>query len=85
MLFIVYISQIQAKDDVLPLNMPRSLTLCPQQLQLNRIIASYSHDDKENNYELRIKKVGEIRRIRVISKYRPQVQTTVTLRQLQKV
>jgi len=54
-LFTVYISQIQAKDDVLPLNTPRSLTACPQQLQLNHIIASYSHDDKDNNYELRIK------------------------------
>jgi len=54
-LFIVYISQIQAKDDVLALNIPRSLTACPQQLELNHIIASYSHVDKDNNYELRIK------------------------------
>jgi len=55
-LFIVYISQIQAKDDVLTLNIPRSLIACPQQLELNYIIASYSHVDKDNNnYELRIK------------------------------
>jgi len=54
-LFIVYSSQIQAKDDVLTLNMPWSLTACPQQLELNHIIASYSHVDKDNNYELRIK------------------------------
>ena len=37
------------------LNIPRSLTACPQQLGLNHIIASYSHDDKDNNYEVRIK------------------------------
>ena len=54
-LFIVYMSQIQAKDDVLALNIPRSLTACPQQLELNHIIGSYSHDDKDNNYEFRIK------------------------------
>jgi len=65
-LFIVYISQIQAKDDVLTLNIPRSLTACPQKLELNHIIASYSHDDKDNNYELHIK-VREKWRMRVIS------------------
>ena len=53
-LFIVYISQIQAKDDVLAVNVPRSLSACPQQLELNHIIASYSHVDKVNNYGLRI-------------------------------
>jgi len=58
-LFIVYISQIQAKDDVLTLSIPRSLTVCPQQLELNHIIASYSHVDKDNNYELRIKVRGK--------------------------
>jgi len=65
-LFIVYISQIQAKDDVLTLNIPRSLTACTPKLELNHIIASYSHDDKDNNYELRIK-VREKWRMRVIS------------------
>ena len=54
-LYIVYISQIQEKVDVLTLNIPRSLTACPPKLELNHIIASYSHDDKDNNYELRIK------------------------------
>jgi len=57
-LFIVYISRIQAKNDVLTLNIPRSVTACPQQLELSHIIASYSHVDKDNNYELR-KKVRE--------------------------
>jgi len=54
-LFIVYISQIQAKDVVLTVNIPRSLSACPQQLELNHIFASYSHVDKDNNYELRTK------------------------------
>jgi len=54
-LFIVYMSQIQAKDDLLTLNIPQSLTACPQQLELNHIVASYSHDNKDNNYEFRIK------------------------------
>ena len=54
-LFIVYISHIQSKDDVLTVNIPRSVTACPQQLELNHIIASYSHVDKDNNYELPIK------------------------------
>jgi len=49
MFFIVYISQIQSKDDVVTRSIPLSLTVCPQQLELNHIIASYSHDDKENN------------------------------------
>jgi len=39
----------------LTLNIPRSLTACPQRLELNPIIAAYSRDDKDNNYELRIK------------------------------
>ena len=54
-LFIVYMSQIQAKGAVLTLNIDWSLVACPQQLELNHIIASYSHDDKDNNYEFRIK------------------------------
>jgi len=41
-LFIVYISQIQAKDDVLTLNIPRSLTACPQKLELNHIIIFFN-------------------------------------------
>jgi hypothetical protein len=65
-LFIVYISQIQAKDDVLALTVPRSLAACPQQLELNHIIASYSHDNKDNIYKLRIK-VREKWRMRIIS------------------
>ena len=65
-LFIVYMSQIQAKGAVLTLNIDWSLVACPQQLELNHIIASYSHDDKDNNYELRIK-VTEKWRMRVIS------------------
>jgi hypothetical protein len=48
-------SQIQAKGAVLALNIDWSLVACPQQLELNHIIASYSHDDKDNNYEFRIK------------------------------
>ena len=54
-LFIVYISRMQSKDDVLTVNIPLSVTACPQQLELNHIIASYSHVDKDNNYELPIK------------------------------
>jgi hypothetical protein len=51
----VYISQIQAKDDVLTLNIPQSLTVCPQQLELNHIIASILMMTKKIIYELRIK------------------------------
>ena len=54
-LFIVYISQMQAKGDVLTVNILRSVTACSQQLELNHITASYSHVDKDNNYELPIK------------------------------
>ena len=40
---------------MLALNILRSLAACPQLLELNHIIALYYHDDKGNNYELRIK------------------------------